>query len=398
MKISAILLAAGEGRRLKKSVPKSFVKIQKKEMFLHSLEIFEKHPQIFEIILVVPKLKISVAKKLTTNFKKVSSVVGGGNSRMESLAVGLKFAKNEFILSQNAANPFVTAGEILKCVKFLKKWKAVGVGQRANSTVRMNDFSANLERINSKTLNREKVWLMETPQIVEKRILEKGLRIAKRKKIEATDELQLAELAGIQTKVVMANSRNFKITESEDLGKIPKSKLQITNKIQISNSKDTERRIGLGHDSHKFSQKKKSLILGGIQISKEGGLAANSDGDVILHALTNAISSALGGGSFSTFADGMCHRGIRDSKKYLKVIFEKMRTEDFAIENLAISIEGKRPKLEKHFSKIRKNLSGLLEIDSKKIGLTATSGEGLTAFGRGEGIQVFVIMLLKKAE
>ena len=120
------------------------------------------------------------------------------------------------------------------------------------------------------------------------------------------------------------------------------------------------------------------------------------NGDVILHALTNAISSALGGGSLSTFADGMCRRGIRDSKKYLEVIFKKMKKEGFEIENLAISIEGKRPKLEKHFFKIRKSLSELLEIDFKKIGLTVTTGEGLTAFGRGEGLQVFVVVLLNK--
>jgi len=154
-------------------------------------------------------------------------------------------------------------------------------------------------------------------------------------------------------------------------------------------------RIGLGHDSHRFSETRKALFLGGLKISATEGLEGNSDGDVVLHALTNAISSALGGGSISTFADAMCVRGEKNSQKYLQKILAKMRVADFEIENVAISIEGARPKLEKHFPKMRQKLSKILSLESSRIGLVATTGEKLTAFGRGEGLQTFAIVLLK---
>ncbi len=372
MKISAILLAAGSGERLKNSTPKAFVKVNQREMFLHSLEAFERHLGIGEVILVVAQSQVPETKKLTAAFKKVKKIVSGSATRMESLRNGLKWAKGDFILSHNAANPFMDSQEISRCLKLIPKWQAVGVGRRASSTVRSEN----------KTLDRKKIWLMETPQIVERKVLERGLDIAKRGKIEATDELQLAELAGEKVKVIEASEGNFKITDPSDLENCS----LLTDPCCL--------RTGLGVDSHRFSEAKKSLVLGGIQISKNGGLEGNSDGDVLLHALTNAISSALGGGSLSIFADSICKQGITDSKKYLAVIVKEMRSESFEIGNISIATEGKKPKLEKHFPKIKKSLAKLLSVQVSQIGITATTGEELTSFGRGEGVQVFAIVLL----
>lgn len=366
MKISVILLAAGEGRRLKKSRPKAFVPIFGKEILLASLELFESTKIISEMIVVVPKSEIACTKKLASGFKKIKKIVAGGATRQKSLAASLKFARGEIVLVHNAANPFATGKEITRLINALKNSDAVAVAHRADSTVREN----------LKLLDRRKIWLMETPQIVRRKFLERGLKIANSKKIETTDEIQLAEFANAKIKILAADPKNRKITRVEDL--------------------PSESRIGLGHDSHEFSKTRKSLFLGGLEISASGGLKANSDGDVVLHALTNAISSALGGGSLSTFADEICKKGICDSKKYLEIILAKLKKEDFEIENLAISIEGSRPKLEKHFPKIRKKLATILKISASKIGLVATSGEKLTSFGCGEGLQVFAIILLKK--
>ncbi|MCF7846071.1 MAG: 2-C-methyl-D-erythritol 2,4-cyclodiphosphate synthase [Candidatus Peribacteraceae bacterium] len=373
MKISAILLAAGSGERLKKGAPKAFVEVQGQAMFLHSLDLLERHPQVSEIILVVPKPKINVAKRLSAAFKKIKKITAGGSTRQKSLAAGLEFCREKVVLSQNAANPFATIKEISGLIQALKGSDAAAVAHRADSTVREN----------LKTLDRRKIWLMETPQISKKDFLIRGLQIANRQKIEATDELQLAELAGAKIKIISADKKNRKITHPIDL--------KNGSMFHVPCSM----RVGLGHDSHRFSKSKRPLILGGFKISADGGLEGNSDGDVLLHALTNALSSALGGGSLSTFADAMCRRGMRDSKKYLELTLKKMRAAKFTVKNLAVSIEGRKPKLEKHFPKIKKQLTKLLKLDSSRIGLTATTGEGLTAFGRGEGLQVFAIVLLR---
>ena len=156
-------------------------------------------------------------------------------------------------------------------------------------------------------------------------------------------------------------------------------------------------RVGLGQDSHQFDENNsKPLILGGVKISADSGLKANSDGDVILHSLCNALSSAIGGDSLGTWADSMClKKDIKDSKKYVKYIFEKVKDLKYSVENISISVEAKKPRLSlKMIKKIKKQIAKLLEIKIEQVGITFTSGESLTAFGCGDGIQVLTIVNL----
>ena len=157
-------------------------------------------------------------------------------------------------------------------------------------------------------------------------------------------------------------------------------------------------RIGIGQDSHPFSKIIKPLILGGVKITETGGLEGNSDGDAILHSLCNALSSAIGGDSIGTWSDEMClKQGITDSSKYLEVVYEKIKKNDYKINNISIAVEAQRPRLSPDQIKmIKSSLAKLLLINIKQIGITFTSGEGLSAFGKGEGIQVFSITMLQK--
>lgn len=157
-------------------------------------------------------------------------------------------------------------------------------------------------------------------------------------------------------------------------------------------------RIGLGQDSHAFlTSGKKPLILGGVKISESGGFSGNSDGDVILHSLCNALSSAIGGDSLATWSDQMCQEGTRDSQKYLEYIFKKVKSQKYKVENVSISVEAKKPRLSlKIIKKIKEKIASLLKVNIKQIGITFTSGEGLTAFGQGRGIQSISIVLLSK--
>ena len=156
--------------------------------------------------------------------------------------------------------------------------------------------------------------------------------------------------------------------------------------------------VGIGQDSHAFSKKKKQLVLGGVKISSENGLQANSDGDVILHALFNAISSALGGRSLGMYADAMCLKeGVTDSSKYFSTIRQMLSESHFKISNISIAVECKKPKIEEHSSGMKKQISTILHVPPSKIGITATSGENLTSFGQGKGIQAFAMVLLESA-
>ncbi|MDH4330748.1 MAG: 2-C-methyl-D-erythritol 2,4-cyclodiphosphate synthase [Candidatus Moranbacteria bacterium] len=157
-------------------------------------------------------------------------------------------------------------------------------------------------------------------------------------------------------------------------------------------------RVGIGQDSHRFSQDKfKKLVLGGFEINDEPGFDANSDGDVIIHSVCNALESAIGNKSFSVYADEMCKNGVTDSKKYLEIALEHIAEKGYGISNIAISLECKKPKILPIHENIVNSLASVLNIEAEKIGFTATTGEELTSFGKGLGVQsIAIVSLVKK--
>jgi 2-C-methyl-D-erythritol 2,4-cyclodiphosphate synthase len=158
--------------------------------------------------------------------------------------------------------------------------------------------------------------------------------------------------------------------------------------------KKMDYKIGIGQDSHKFT-KNKPLILGSVKIPNHPGLLANSDGDVILHALCNAISSALGKGSLGNYATPLrLKKKVTKSTEYLRAVFKIMKKNNFQINNISISIEAKTPKIDKHTNSIKNAISKILKIKTSQIGITATTGEELTAFGKGKGIAVIAMVML----
>lgn len=147
----------------------------------------------------------------------------------------------------------------------------------------------------------------------------------------------------------------------------------------------------IGQDSHRIeSQKTKPLMLGGVEFEADYSLSANSDGDVVLHALTNAVSGATTYNVLGKVADKMCKEGITDSKEYLKEALKAMN--GIKIEHVSISIEALRPKFTPNIPEMRNSIANLLSVSEKSIGITATTGEGLTECGKGNGIFVTVLL------
>lgn len=149
-------------------------------------------------------------------------------------------------------------------------------------------------------------------------------------------------------------------------------------------------KVGIGQDSHRFdfSNKNKKLILGGVVFEGYPPLKGNSDADVVLHSLTNAISGITCVNILGEISDKLClEEGITDSSVYLKEALKYLG--ENKIVHVSISIECQLPKISPKIPEMRSNISRLLKIPENCIGITATSGEGLTEFGRGNGIQVF---------
>ncbi|MCB1735658.1 MAG: 2-C-methyl-D-erythritol 2,4-cyclodiphosphate synthase [Gammaproteobacteria bacterium] len=151
-------------------------------------------------------------------------------------------------------------------------------------------------------------------------------------------------------------------------------------------------RTGLGQDSHRFlddPDPTRPLLLGGIEFDGRP-LNGNSDADVVLHAITNAVSSVTGINVIGKTADTMCRQGITDSAEYLQVALTHLG--GLRISHLAISIECLTPKISPRIDAMKAHLAELLGIHPSDIGITATTGEGLTGMGRGEGVQVLAIL------
>ena len=153
----------------------------------------------------------------------------------------------------------------------------------------------------------------------------------------------------------------------------------------------------IGQDSHRFGEVADncSIMLGGVSIPSDRPLEANSDGDVILHAITNAISGYTGKIVLGGIADKLClEDGIKDSSVFLKKAVEDIQ--GAKIIHCSVSVECLVPKLKPHLDRIRSKIAELLDLPVSSVGLTATTGEGLTSFGKGEGIQAFVILSFRK--
>src|SRR3989344_1862180 len=378
----AIIVAGGKGKRMHTRINKLFLLLNKEPIIYHTIKKFQDSKNINKIILVIrpeDRNKFgAIIKK--NNFNKIIKVVDGGIERQDSVYNGIKAIDNakddDIVLIHNAVNPFVNEEIINNSINAAKKFGAAVVGFPAKDTIKVVE-----DGFVRQTIDRRMIWQVQTPQAMKYFLAKKAFEIAYREKFCGTDDVSLVEKIGGQVKMVYCDRSNIKITDQHDLA--------YANKLVNAS------RIGIGMDSHKFSKGKKPLMLGGIKISNKDGFDANSDGDVVLHALFNALSTAIGMKSLGFYADKMLKEGITDSKQYLKFITGKTNEKNLKIQNVAIMLEGKRPKIDGRIDRIKNSLSKLLGIKSDYIGIAATSGEGLTEFGEWKGMQCIAVVSLK---
>ena len=150
----------------------------------------------------------------------------------------------------------------------------------------------------------------------------------------------------------------------------------------------------VGQDSHAFTRfdPEKPLILGGVKLDDRLTLRANSDGDVLLHALTNALSGITGRNILGGPADELCQSGTTGSAAYLRLALDDLAAAGYKLTHISFSIEAAKPRLAAHIQEIKESIARLCGLAPAAIGITATTGEALTAFGRGRGIQAFCIV------
>ncbi len=388
----ALIAAAGDSKRMEGKIPKLLMPIHNKPLLYFTVANFYDNPNIDRIVIVINrKMKKPVEKMLKAYFpgnSKNIKLVPGGMSRSESVLNGIQYIKRylkpkkkDLILIHNGANPIVTDNELTKCIKKAEAKGACILGHPIKETLK----ETNKHRI-VKSHDREKFKLAQTPQVFQFKILQDSLEKIGADYLNMTDEAALVEAAGNHVYHVPASDHNIKVTTQNDYDFIKHALGDIPDDFVV----------GIGQDSHEFSSKG-VLILGGIEIKGEKKLLANSDGDVLIHALCTGLLQAIGEKSLGAFADDWCKKQkIKDSKKYLSKILKKVNRKGFEINNIGVMLEGKRPNIDQISSKIKAKLAELCKVQETRIGITAHTGEKLTSFGKGKGLQCFCIVSLKK--
>ncbi len=385
VKAAAIIPAAGSGRRMKTDIPKQFLELAGKPVLVHTVSTFAQCSFIENIIVVVGEDRVASTMQMLTRFLPESSkikVVAGGRRRQDSVKNGLDevAGDSEVILVHDGARPLVSEDLIKRCYTGIGKHGAVIAAVPVKDTLKKEDGN----RTVFSTVDRTRLWRAQTPQGAKKQLLEKAYRL--NGDDDVTDESSLLEKAAIPVHIVAGEESNLKITRTEDF----------TLAESIISRKTGSIRIGHGFDAHRFAENRK-LILGGVEIDHNRGLAGHSDADVVCHALCDALLGAIGTGDIGRhFPDNDDrYKGI-SSLVLLDQVVGQCISRGMILGNTDITIVCQAPKLASYLELMRNRLAEHCLVASKRINIKATTTEKMGYTGREEGIGCHAVVLLEQ--
>ncbi|AIL64972.1 Bifunctional enzyme IspD/IspF [Rickettsiales bacterium Ac37b] len=383
--VVAILLTAGVGNRLASCMPKQYIKIGNVTLLAHNILLLEKSNVISAIQVVIHQDHIDLYKQEILNLPlqstKLLPVVIGGNTRQESSRLGLQAIqdiKPKYVIIHDTARPFYDENLLNKLIEELKDNKAVIPVCSIYDTIKGID-----REIVAQTLKRDNIYLAQTPQAFDY----SSIMIAHQKcqNISCTDDAEVCENADIKVKTILSSRFNFKITDAHDL-----------EMAKIFMHKQYETRVGIGFDVHKFENQLSTngqIFLGGVEIPHNYRIIAHSDGDVVLHALCDALLGSIGAGDIGVHfppTDDQW-KDVR-SVRFIEHTLEMLRHKNATIINVDIIIIGETPKINPYRLAMQNKLSEILSISIDRINIKATTTEKMGFTGRNEGIAAQVII------
>ncbi len=359
-----IILAGGESKRFNSKIPKTYLPYKGKPLLLHSIDKAKIYGKFDKIVLVINKKHKSFIKKL--KIKDVKVVIGG-KTRAESSYRALKNIKKfniNNVLIHDAARPDFTLKLLDKLFKGLKLNDCIIPAIQTTDTVKhkLLNIVTNLKR--------ENIYLIQTPQAFK---YKKLYALQNNKSVEVTDDANLFVRAGKKIKMIKGEINNNKITINSDI--------RINNSIKF----------GLGFDVHRLVPGKK-LYLGGIKIPSTLGTLGHSDGDPVLHALTDAILGACSMGDIGQkFSDK--NKKFKDIRStiLLREIIKQIEKSGYLINNIDINIITQKPKIQKYNKQITNCIAKICHISSRQINVKGKTTEKLGVIGKEKAIACEVI-------
>lgn len=362
MKVSLILACAGKGERAGQNKNKLLVPIDGVTCLEKTLNSFLSSNLIDEFIVTASKTDHAEICRLVGD-KAV--VVIGGATRTESVKNALDKVTGDIVLIHDGARPFTRTRVIKECIESVKAHGSAITAVPSRDTI----LSANNDTV-CDYLGKSGLYQVQTPQAFYTKDIIKAYELAGDKVFNDDGEVYKEFIR--PPHVVLGDTDNIKITFPEDM--------------MLLNSSPC--RTGVGFDCHKLVENRK-LILGGVLIPHDKGLLGHSDADVLTHAIMDAILSALALRDIGYhFPDKDPQYKDADSMKLLEKVIYLISEKGYKVDSISATIMAEKPKLLTHILTITKNLADALNISADKIGIGATTLEGLGFVGREEGICV----------
>jgi 2-C-methyl-D-erythritol 4-phosphate cytidylyltransferase / 2-C-methyl-D-erythritol 2,4-cyclodiphosphate synthase len=382
--IAVVIVAAGRGTRAagaNAGLPKQYVRLAGEMVLTRTLRAFASHPAGCPLLQVVigPDDRALFDEATKDGFPKLLLPVIGGATRQASVLAGLEALmphQPDRVLIHDAARPFVSAADIDRVLAGLTRTPGAIVALPVADTLKR--CAANGEI--AATVDRAGHWLAQTPQGFQfPAILAAHRQAQNAARVSFTDDAAIAEWAGLAVSLVQGSTKNIKLTTHEDM-------ILAEEALSRGSSGLPDVRTGTGFDVHKFAPGD-AVWLCGVKIPFTQKLDGHSDADVGLHALTDAILGALGDGDIGSHfpPSDMQWKGAA-SHLFLAHACRLAEAKGARISNVDVTIMCEAPKVGPHRDDMRAAIAGILRIDVGRVGVKATTTEGLGFTGRREGI------------
>jgi 2-C-methyl-D-erythritol 4-phosphate cytidylyltransferase/2-C-methyl-D-erythritol 2,4-cyclodiphosphate synthase len=378
---AAVIVAAGRGTRAENGggMPKQYLLLGHAPVLAYSLRTLTGHPRVDTTVVVYNPEDAEFYQTAAAPFAaRLRPPVPGGATRQASVLAGLEAlgpASPDRVLIHDAARPFLTAELIGDLVAALDTNAGAIAAEPVSDTLKQAAADGTISR----TVDRAGLWRAQTPQAFRYDvILEAHRRAAAEGRCDFTDDAGLAEWAGLPVKLVASSARNMKLTTAEDV--------ELAERLLAPATALMEPRNGTGFDVHRFAAGD-HVWLCGVQIAHTHRLEGHSDADVGLHALTDAILVAIGDGDIGQHfpPSDPQWRGAA-SRIFLADAATRVRKRGGRIVNVDVTLLCEAPKVGPHREAMREAIGGILGIGAERVGIKATTMEGLGSIGRGEGI------------
>ena len=365
MRIAAVLVAAGSGTRFGAETPKQFLSLGGRPVLRHAAETLVEHVGMLQP--VGDKAPIEAALEGLRHLPPVP----GGATRQQSVHAGLEALgadAPDVVLVHDAARPLIPPGTIPALLAALEHAPgAIPAIPVADTLKRVVDD------VITATAPRDGLYRAQTPQAFRFPVLLAAHRAGTAG--AATDDASLLEAAGLTVAIVPGSEDNIKLTWPEDLRRLERA--MFDRLIP---------RVGTGFDVHVLEAGRK-LVLCGVPIEHDKGLAGHSDADVGIHALCDAIYGALAEGDIGRhFPPSESAWKDADSARFLRHAAGRIAARQGMLANADVTLICERPKIAPHAGAMTARLAAILGVDPARISVKATTTERLGFTGRGEGI------------